>query len=136
MEQKSPDSKQIFVAMWFAPEMESIYREGILPGIEDAGKGYKAKKIDEKETINKICDEIIAEIRKSRAVVADFTGQRGGVYYEAGFAMGLGIPVIWTVREDFIDSLHFDTNHYSHIKYKTPEELRTKLTNRILALGI
>ncbi len=136
VEQKEPDSKQIFVAMWFAPEMESIYKEGIALGIEDVGKGYKPRRIDEKETVNKICDEIIVEIRRSRAVVADFTGQRGGVYYEAGFAIGLGIPVIWTVHEDEIKLLHFDTNHYAHITYKTPAELRKKLANRILALGI
>ena len=66
-------------------------------GIEDAG--YEAVRIDEKEHTNKIDDEIIAEIRRSRFVVADFTqgkdGARGGVYYEAGFAHGLGIEVIF-----------------------------------------
>ncbi len=35
-----------------------------------------------------------------RFMIADFTGHRGGVYFEAGFAHGLGIPVIWTCRED------------------------------------
>jgi nucleoside 2-deoxyribosyltransferase len=66
-------------------------------------------------------------------VVADFTGDRGGVYYEAGFAQGLGIPVIWTVREDWLDRIHFDTRQYNHIHYATPEELRKALKNRILA---
>ena len=35
-------------------------------------------------------DRIIAQIRASKFVVADFTRNRGGVYYEAGFALGLG----------------------------------------------
>ena len=52
-------------------------------------------------------------------VVADFThgraGARGGVYYEAGLARGLGLPVIWTCREDMFDELHFDTRQYPHI---------------------
>ena len=55
---------------------------------------------------NSIDDEIIAEIRRSWFVVADFTcgtvpheGKevaipRGGVYYEAGFAQGLNVPLI------------------------------------------
>jgi hypothetical protein len=51
-------------------------------GISDAG--FEPLRINMKEHVNKICDEIIAEIRRSRFVVADYTGQRGGVYYEAG----------------------------------------------------
>lgn len=46
--------------------------------------------IGSKEHSNKIDDEIIGEIRRSAFIVADFTGHRGGVYFEAGFAMGLG----------------------------------------------
>ena len=33
----------------------------------------------------------MAEIRRSRFVVADYTGQVNGVYFEAGFALGLGL---------------------------------------------
>ncbi len=91
-------------------------------------------RIDNKEHTNKICDEIIAEIRRSRFVVAEFTGQRNGVYYEAGFAAGLGIPVICTCREDNIADLHFDIRQYNCIDWKTPEELFERLRNRILAV--
>ncbi len=85
------DSSQGFVAMWFEPTLEDAWEHGIRTGIEDSG--YMAVRIDQKEHLNKIDDEIIAEIRRSRFVVADFTqgddGARGGVYYEAGFAHGL-----------------------------------------------
>ena len=127
---------QVFVAMWFDNSMNESYQTGIEQAVWDAG--YKPFRIDQKEHINKIDDEIIAEIRRSRFLVADFTqgddGARGGVYYEAGFAHGLGIPVIFTCREDAVDKLHFDTNHYNHIVWATPEELREKLNNRILAV--
>ena len=100
--------------------------------------GYTAMRIDRKEHINKIDDEIIAEIRRSRFLVADFSqgddGARGGVYFEAGFALGLGIPVIYTCRKSDIDKLHFDTRQYNHIVWETPEDLRTALKNRILAV--
>ena len=95
-------------------------------------------RIDQKEHINRIDDEIIAEIRRSRFLVADFShgdgGARGGVYYEAGFAHGLDLPVIFTCREDSVETLHFDTEHYNHIVWANPEELREKLKNRILAV--
>ena len=129
------DSSQVFVAMWFSHDMEEPYEKGIEPAIKEVG--YKPLRIDQKEHINKIDDEIIAEIRRSKFLVADFTqgsdGARGGVYYEAGFAHGLGLPVIFTCHEDSVKTLHFDTSHYNHIVWTKPGELREKLKNRILA---
>ena len=54
-------------------------------------------------------------------------------YFEAGFAKGLGRQVIFTCRKDHMDKVHFDTNHYSHITWETPEDLRQKHANRIRA---
>ena len=122
--------------MWFHETMDEVYDKGIKPGIEAAG--YKPLKIDQEEHTNKkIDDEIIAGIRRSRFLVADFTqgqdGARGGVYFEAGFAYGLGIPVIHTCREDVVDKLAFDTRQYNHILWETPEDLRDALAKRISA---
>ena len=131
------DPSQAFVAMWFDPSVDGLYERGIKPAIEAAG--YNPLRIDQKPDANKIDDEIIAEIRRSRFVVADFThgdhGARGGVYYEAGFAYGLNIPVIFTCREDIIkkNQLHFDTRQYSHIDWQEPEDLVEPLEQRILA---
>ncbi len=136
LETANAESSKGFVAMWFNPTTDKAWEEGIKRGIEDAG--YEAVRIDQKEHINKIDDEIIAEIRRSRFVVADFTqgkdGARGGVYYEAGFAHGLGIEVIFTCREDALQNVHFDTRQYNHIVWKTPEELRQGLAARISAV--
>lgn len=133
---RNVDSGQAFVAMWFGGEMNDAYEKGIEPAIVDAG--FKAMRIDRKQDVVKIDDEIIAEIRRSRFLVADFThgedGARGGVYFEAGFAFGLSIPVIYICREDAIDKIHFDTRQYHHITWNRPEELRSDLKNRILAL--
>ena len=130
------DSAQAFVAMWFDDSMSEACKHGIEAGIRDAG--FNSLRIDRKDHINKIEDEIIAEIRRSRFVVADFTqgtdGARGGVYYEAGFAHGLDLPVIFTCHEQSLENLHFDTAHYSHLVWADPAELREKLKNRILAV--
>ena len=132
----NPDSGQGFVAMWFDEEMEDAYSHGIAPAIESAG--YKPMRIDQKADVVKIDDEIVAEIRRSRFLVADFTqgddGARGGVYFEAGFALGLGIPVIYTCREGSISKIHFDTRQYHHTAWNDPADLRDKLEKRILAL--
>lgn len=133
---KQINASQGFVAMWFDDSMTEAYEKGIAPGIEDAG--YSPLPINRKEHINKIDDEIIAEIRRSRFVVADFThgvtGPRGGVYYEAGFAHGLGIPIFFTCRKDVLDQIHFDTRQYNHIVWTEYADLRKQLANRISAV--
>lgn len=101
------DSQQGFVAMWFDPSMNTIYDGAIAPAIGLAG--YAPHRVDKREHAEKIDDEIILQIRRSRFVVADATGHRGGVYYEAGFAHGLGLPVFWTCKKG--DDLHFDVHN-------------------------
>ena len=126
-----PDSDQAFVAMWFSPDVSAAWKSGIKPALESVG--YVPMRIDLKEHNEKIDDHIIAEIRRSGLVVADFTGHRGGVYFEAGFAMRLGIPVVWTCREDHIGGAHLDTRQYNHVVWSTLEDLRDRLTARIEA---
>lgn len=135
LKQEILESSQVFVAMWFDPSMNDVYEEGIKAAIED-DLGYSAMRIDRKEHLNRIDDEIILEIRRSRALIADFTMERGGVYFEAGFALGLNKPVVWTCREDQIDEVHFDTRQYNFILWKDPRELREGLKNRFLALNL
>ena len=126
-------SETAFVAMWFAPEMVSAFDEGIAPAVEQLG--YRPVRIDRQEHNNKIDDEIIAAIRRAHFVIADFScgpdGGRGGVYYEAGFAAGLGIPVIHMVRAANVEALHFDTRQINHVVWTDPADLREKLLNRI-----
>jgi hypothetical protein len=125
-------SMQGFVAMWFNDSMNDAWTNGLQKAIVDAG--YRPMRIDSKEHVNKICDEIVAEIRQSKFLVADFTGHRGGVYFEAGFAMGLALPVIWTCRKDALGDLHFDTRQYNFIDWETPGELANRLQKRIEAV--
>ena len=100
--------------------------------------GYDPFRIAEADFLNPITDKIIAEIRRSRFLVADFThgtdGARGSVYYEAGFAHGLNIPVIFTAQEG--TKPHFDMSTYPHI-FWNPDNLpafRSDLTEHIMKL--
>jgi nucleoside 2-deoxyribosyltransferase len=121
-----------FIAMWFNKSMHSAHMEGLEPAIRDAG--YNPIIVSGVEHVNKIDDEIVSQIRRSKFLVADFTGHRGGVYFEAGFAMGLGIPVFWTCRQDMLENLHFDIRQYNCIDWADPASLRTRLTRRIEAV--
>jgi nucleoside 2-deoxyribosyltransferase len=117
--------------MSFAPKLQSVWVDGIKPALE--ALGYIPIRIDQTHSDDKIDDRIVAEIRRSGLLVADFTGHRRGVYFEAGFAMGLGIPVVWTCQQVDHKNTHFDTRQYQHLLWKTPEDLRELLKNHIAA---
>ena len=154
--------------MWFNDEMNKIYKNAIKPGIEYIDDGqdkptYTAIKIDNVEHVNDINDEIISQIRRSKFMVCDLTGYRSGVYFEAGFAYGLGMNVIYTCRKDWAkearlydenkkpvetlfdeserpieikkEGVHFDLAHRNRIEWDMadPDDFRERLTNRIKA---
>lgn len=129
---RQTESAQGVIAMWFDKQMEEALHDGFETGIRDAG--YKPVRIDRLELVRKLDDEVIAQIRSARFVVADFTGQRGGVYFEAGFALGLNLPVIWTCRNDHLDKLHFDIRQFAFIDWREPGELALRLRKRIEAV--
>lgn len=132
---KISGSDQAFVAMWFDDSILEIYSDGIKTAIEECG--YRPLRLDQEEYNDKIDDAIIANIRRSRFMVADFThgdeGPRSNVYYEAGFAHGINIPVIFTCREDQVDRLHFDVRQHNCIRWTNASVLKEQLKNRIQA---
>lgn len=157
IEKVQSDTKKCFVAMWFSEEMKEIYESTISRAVSDCG--YLPLIILIKEHNENITDQIIAEIRESKFVIADFTGNRGGVYFESGFALGLGKKVIWTCKENYFNKaiaknvvgkklsngeeveisfneefrIHFDIDHYNFIIWKNNQDLYTRLVNRIRA---
>lgn len=146
-------SEQVFVAMWFDNETKDLWNK-IKQSIEgnpnedknssNYGANYKALRIDEKEHTNFIPSEIISEIKRSKFMIADLTGYRGGVYYEAGYAEGLGIPVILTCNNDWFEDkrdndkiikngVHFDLKQKNILLWKNDNltEFQRKLVARI-----
>jgi nucleoside 2-deoxyribosyltransferase len=148
---------------------KQVYEEAIKPAIEFIENGetepkFKAVKVDNVEHLNDINDEIIAQIRRSRFMVCDLTGYRGGVYFEAGFAYGLGLDVIYTCRKDWTteevlkdsndkiveylydssgnkvkikkEGVHFDLSHRNRIEWTEDNlpEFIKKLQHRIKAV--
>ncbi|HJS83202.1 MAG TPA: hypothetical protein VJ742_10260 [Nitrososphaera sp.] len=122
-----------FVAMSFHPSLSDAYELAIEPALK--GCGLEARRVDKVPSNEDINDVILAELRDAEMVVADFTLQRNGVYFEAGFARALGREVFWTCREDDLRNLHFDTRQFSFIDWKDVDDLRTRLTNKVRALG-
>jgi hypothetical protein len=124
-------SKTVFVAMRFSDDMLALWGPVFRAAIERAG--FEARLANDPKHNDRIDAKIVAEIRQSRFVVADVTHASQGVYFEAGYAIALGRPVIFTCRHDLKSDMHFDTRQYNHILWNTPEELRDELYYRIVA---
>lgn len=122
-----------FVAMSFDAALDAAYEQGIEPAVK-TDCGFDVIRVDRVEHVDNINDKMIHDIRRAQFMVADFTQHRPGVYFEAGFALGLGRIVIWTCRRDDFHAAHFDTRPYNHIIWETPAELREKLGARIQAV--
>ena len=141
--QRPADSPRVFIAMWFgAPghkeRMDKVYNEAIAPAVQAAG--YMPDRVDREPHIGRTDDKIIALIRRARFVIADFTAAdkerpRGGVYYEAGYARGFGLPVISTCHRSLVGEQAFNTRQYNHILWDDGklDEFRTELQECIEA---
>jgi len=125
-------SDSAFIAMWFY-SITNNYREAVKEAVTACG--YKPVTIDDTEFNDFIMNEVITSIRQARFLIADLTcipedddtsnskvtgGVRGGVYWEAGMAYGMGKTVIQTCRKDDCSSrrIHFDLNQYKTILWE------------------
>lgn len=124
-------SRNAFVAMRFIQEMRDIYGNAIKPAIE-AG-GYSPALADTPAHNERIDAHIMVQIKTARFMVADVTHENAGVYFEAGYAVGLGRPVIWTCKEEEHKKVHFDTRQYSLVLWNDERELFERLRDRIIA---
>jgi len=125
-------SKKCFVAMSFDSTMKDT-REAIKLAILE--NDFEPIIIDEQlvESSQTINDAIISAIKGCKFCIADFSQQKDGVYFESGFAVGLGKPVIYSCSEEWFTKSHFDTNHFPHIIYTSNSDLTKKLDMKIKA---
>jgi hypothetical protein len=107
-----------FMAMQFGDGvLDTIYMGHFKAAV--TATGFELKRNDEAQKAGLIDDHMRVEIRQSRFLIADLTHANRGAYWEAGFAEGLGKPVIYTCRADEFDTqeTHFDTNHHLTVKW-------------------
>ena len=134
---KKQTLKQGLIAISFSEKSERTL-DAIRKGIVNAE--YVPIVISEKEYNGQIVPEIFHEISRSMFLVMDSTVPNHGAYYEAGYAKGLKIPVIFTCKKDVFEKgdgklikPHFDIIQENHIIWEDEEELTKRLKKRIEA---
>ncbi len=125
-------SRTAFMAMKFGDgDLNAVVRDCFKPAVDRAG--FRLRALNDGQGAGLIDDQMRVAIRTARFVIADLTHRNNGAYWEAGFAEGLGKPVIYTCRKDEWDrrEVHFDANHLVHVIW-TPETL-TQVAERLIA---
>ena len=101
-----------FMAMKYGDdELTGIIDDHFRPAVEETGFDLKLLSDDPEAGI--IDNRLRVEIRRSRLLIADLTHHNNGAYWEAGFAEGLGLPVIYMCKKSVLDTgqVHFDTRN-------------------------
>jgi len=131
-EQRAIELSQAFVAMSFSEAMKKVWDTAIKPAVNEAG--YKACLVDSEKYGDKVNAKIISEIRNSLFVIAEVSEHKHVIYFEAGYAIGRNLPVIWCVRKKDLGNVHFDTRQNNHVVWETVEDLKEKLYDIICAV--
>jgi nucleoside 2-deoxyribosyltransferase len=90
--------------------------------------GLNAERVGDVESNERITDRILESIRKAEFVVVDLTDARPNVFYEAGYAQGLGKIPVYVARKN--TRLEFDLKDYPVIFFESLRELRQGLITR------
>lgn len=132
LNKKQVHNKNVFIAMQFGEDNDELKAE-IKKGAYLAG--YNAYPINEKEYNGQIVPEILHDIEQCKFMIAEMSDGNKGVYYEAGYALGLGKEVIHICKQEVIDKgvLHFDVRQVNTIAYNDITEIPEKLRRRIEA---
>lgn len=109
--------------------------EDVLGAIKEACSrcGVQAERVDEPQTNDRITDRVLESIRRAEYVIVDLTYSRPNVYFEAGYAMGIGKIPIYVARKD--TAIEFDLKDYPVIFFLNLTSLKADLEKRLRGLA-
>jgi hypothetical protein len=112
--------RKAFMAMKFGnAELDAMLETVFKPGAKRAG--FDLRRLTDDPRAGLIDNRLRVEIQSSDFLVADLTHDNPGAYWEAGYAEGLGKPVIYTCEKGKFEAAktHFDTNHHLTIVWES-----------------
>ncbi len=118
-----------FVLMPFGEWYDRYFRDIYIPATKEAG--FEPLRADGLFAAGAVMDQIWAQIRKAKVLLADLTGKNPNVFYELGLAHALGKPVVFVAGD--IEDVPFDVRHLRVVVYdiREPswaEKLRREIT--------
>jgi len=114
-----------FIAMKFGDyKLETLVRDTIKPKVGQ-DTGYEVIDVRDRSRAGVIDNILREQIRDAAFVLVDLSHDNNGAYWEAGYAEGLGKPVIYICEQKKFDQTrtHFDTNHCTTIMWGEDDDL-------------
>lgn len=132
------ESTHAFMAMPFGDQtLDTMLNEAFRPAVHETG--FTLKRLDDAPGAGVIDNRMRVEIRLCKFLIAELTHCNRGAYWEAGYAEGLGKPVIYTCEKSYFEDkqkgTHFDTNHCTTVVWEAakPEKAKQDLMATIRA---
>ena len=100
----------------FDAELDDFINGVVKPTVEKE-TGCQLRDLRDVSKAGLIDNIMVTSIRDAKFVIVDLTHDNHGAYWEAGYAEGLGKPVIYVCKKDKFENegTHFDTNHYTTV---------------------
>lgn len=136
LKRTSINSRLVFMAMKYGNSiLDRIYTTVIKEAVKETE--FDIRRLDEDPRAGLIDDKLRVEIRRSKFLIADLSDNNNGAYWEAGYAEGLGMHVIYICEKKIFDdrtkSTHFDTNHHLTVPWEDTEEGLKEFADKLKA---
>jgi len=103
-----------FAVMQFTEDFNVLYTDVIKPVCEEFG--YRVIRGDDFYTSGQILEDITQSIRSAALIIADVTPENANVFYEVGYAHGIGKPTI-LLSDRTRQKLPFDISGFRTLFY-------------------
>lgn len=122
-------SCDVFVVIPFTEDMDPIFE-----GVREASRtlGLSATRVKDVVGDIRITETLLAMIRGAKVIIADITHEKPNVYFELGYARGIGKEVVTIARHG--TTIHFDVKDWPCIFYNDSRTLERHLVARLTHL--
>jgi hypothetical protein len=121
------DDGLVFVVCSFDPRMDPVF-EAIAAAA--SAVGLRAVRVKDTQGDYRITDRILTLIRAARLVVADLSFELPNVYFELGYARGIGKTIVTIIRSGA--AVHFDVRDWTYLEYIDSRPLERQLRERFV----
>ena len=128
--------RRAFMICRFIPEMDAMYDGYFKPAGDHADVNCPIHRVKDVHHVDRIDDKIVRMIEESTIVVVDLTEDNFNVAFEAGYALALDRPIVWTKKDDGTElRLPFDIQSHNILPWHPDrlEEFAEALRYRMLA---
>jgi hypothetical protein len=129
--EKVAESRSVLVIMSYGgdPAVEDAF-DSFVQVCEDLG--YRCERVTQENAGERILPDILARIGQAAFAIVDLTDLKPNVFYELGYADGLGKKVVITAREG--TALPFDVKDMPTILWSSQRQLKEDLRKRIISV--